>query len=104
MPATALFVHVPVDKLEIVDCPGNDIWDALDLELQPCGYNNSVHFEVTLTFKTAASQRSFRRKVVITTTYAHHGDGFYFKGIFCDAHVEGFINKRNRIGWMNLDL
>lgn len=103
MPATALFVHVPVDRLVIVGCPGTKTWEALDHELEPCGYDDFVHFEMTLTFKTAASQHSFRRKTVITSTHSHHGDGFYFKGIFCGARVEGFINKRSRTGWMNLD-
>ena len=103
MPATALFVHVPVDRLEIVGCPGTDVWDAIDFALQDCGYDDSIQFATELTFKTAASRRSFRRKVVITTTYAHHGDGFYFNGVFCGQKVEGFINKRSRTGWMNLN-
>ena len=107
--STALFIHVPVNTVELVNGPGqnewSDIFEVIDYQLEEADYDWRVitGVEVELAMQTPASGLIFKRKVTIKNGYSFHGDGFYFKGIFCGQLVNGFFNKRSRDGWLNPD-
>lgn len=111
MPSSvALFMHIPVDKVELVNGPSHNEWstvfEVIDNQLEEAGYSSwrvIAGVEVDLSMQTPASSLIFKRTVTVKNGYAFHGDGFYFKGICCGQQVEGFFNKRSRDGWLNLD-
>jgi len=70
MPSTALFVHVPVDKIVIINGPGpkwlvQAIGD-LNTRLTAPHANGTVYTEMEFTLRTGASDSTFRRKLKVT--------------------------------------
>lgn len=101
MPSTALFVHVPVDKVWIVSGP----------PMRRCLYirelfiweREAEYFEESFTLATPASSRSFRRSLKLTSLNSAEFYQFNFTALFSSQIVSGIYDARARAGWFNLD-
>jgi len=107
MTTTALFVHVPVDKIEICKGPRACRWiDAIMItRRRQFNVDPDIYAEVEFTLKTAASKMSFKRKIklaLIDTSNKHSRD-YYFAAIFNGQVVSGYYNPDTQTGWFNLD-
>lgn len=105
MPSTALFVHVPVDKIEIFSGPGSREWIEISQQLSlPRTAAHESYVEHTFRLRTAASKRLFSRKLKLTSislplqNYSH-----LFTAIFCNQAVSGVYSTQARAGWFSLD-
>jgi hypothetical protein len=114
MPSTALFVHVPVDSVEIVDGPGST-WVT---EIIPDYYErltgqdhtlSAISIEVALTLRTDASGLTFRRKLKLTAfgigVMVHFASDSLslnrdcpFTARFSGHNVSGYYNPQERKG------
>lgn len=119
MPSTELFVHVPVDYIDIVNGPG-PMWlvqvvadlyvrkaRAMNVALATCEYS-----EVEFTLKTLASNTPFRRKLKIAEfelgdveqkDFGNLDRDCMFTAVFSGQVVSGMYNPKRRTGDFSLD-
>jgi hypothetical protein len=88
MAATVLFVHVPVDRVEIVSGPK---W-KLD-NYHPWRFK----------LRTAASAKTFYRTIKLEWLQFSDENEAQFTAIFCGAVISGAYNMKTRKGWFSLD-
>lgn len=98
MPASVL-VHIPVDEFEIVH--GSLKYDDLFNFMSENGKNKSIDMEVVL--RTAASDETFRRKLVITnipgiTRGRRSDDKATIMGMFGGRRIVGKYHTKSRTG------
>lgn len=98
MSSTALFVHVPVDEIEIAwgDQSGQDLFFFM-------GRTDPVKaLTMSVNLKTSASNKIFQRKLTITQVLRMTGRGkrevVTFRGTFASQPVQGTYCPHTRSG------
>jgi hypothetical protein len=108
MTAIALFLHVPVEEVEIVRGPDASECMRIGIDLSPNLHGNLRPWEfrrhkTTMVMKTDASPRTFKRDIELVTIFLFEGDEFQFTGNFCGQEIAGTYNVKLRTGSFRLD-
>lgn len=105
MSPSALFVHVPVDRLTIVNGPSAQVMHHHYIRLLGMPADSTAYEQVVFTFRTAASSQTFKRFVRLANITPNDGSGFLepvksvdLNGIFCGTYVEGDYDMDTRRG------
>ena len=113
MSSNALFVHVPVDRVQIVDGPALEriLFARLQRELEEArleGFFASSdgkmrYTRLKFTLRTSASQEPFGRDIPMASIGEPEDGVVQFTALFCDKVVSGVYDTRTRTGWFSLD-
>lgn len=107
MSSNALFVHVPVDRVDIINGPGASKCLEIKAQLDDLRYddfgNSPVYVEQAFTLHTAASERFFGRKIKLAAIFDVTDHDFEFTAVFCGEVISGVYDFHKKVGWFNLD-
>lgn len=102
MAAKALFIHVPVDRVDIKDGPQSYLWLQIRDQLATNG-GDKEFFEARFKMCTEASKLVNQRKIELMTITANSRSyTFQFTGRFCAQMVQGLYNIQTRTGSFSL--
>ena len=107
------FFHVPVERFMVINGPGfKDCRNVFSLLADDVPVEEVPTLTFTLylgngenedqKFSLGSMSSCFQRKLKLTSTNQHFGDGFYYITTLEGHEMIGFHNMRSRTGWLEV--